>query len=389
MEILGTLNFVLSIVIGLAVLVILVVVHELGHAIAARRNGVVVEEFGIGFPPRAWQKKLKNGILFTLNWLPLGGFVKLQGEHDSATKAGDYGATSFWVKTKILLAGVLINWLVAAILFSGLAIYGIPKIIPDQFSVAQDTQIIREPIIVATVVDGSPAAQAGLEVGDQIVRFDGQRLEQPQDLNRLTEANKGETVELRYNRDGVENTVSATLNEENVRNQGYLGVGSAQRELIRATWSAPIVGFGTTVQLTAFTLQSLGQMLADLGSGLLEKLQFTNQDAQQSADRKFGEVGQNVAGPLGILGVIFPAAREAGLDTFIMLTALVSLTLAIMNALPIPALDGGRWFTMAIFRLLKKPLTEEIEEKINAAGFLFLIGLIILVTIADVGKLGG
>lgn len=106
----------LGILIGLIVLVILVTVHELGHAIVARRNGVVVEEFGIGFPPKAWGKKLKNGILLTLNWLPLGGFVKLQGEHDAASKKGDYGAATFWQKTKILLAGVVINWLVAVLL---------------------------------------------------------------------------------------------------------------------------------------------------------------------------------------------------------------------------------------------------------------------------------
>src|SRR5690606_35259252 len=109
---------VIGVVTGLLILVFLVVLHELGHAIVARRNGVVVEEFGIGFPPRAWKRKLKNGILFTLNWLPLGGFVKLQGEYDSADKKGDYGAASFWQKTKIILAGVLINWLIAAILLS-------------------------------------------------------------------------------------------------------------------------------------------------------------------------------------------------------------------------------------------------------------------------------
>ena len=118
MDILNGLNFVLSVAIGLFVLVILVVLHELGHAVAARRNGVVVEEFGIGFPPRAWAKKLKNGVLFSLNWLPLGGFVKLQGENDSATKKGDYGAASMWAKTKILLAGVLANWVTAVILFT-------------------------------------------------------------------------------------------------------------------------------------------------------------------------------------------------------------------------------------------------------------------------------
>ena len=113
---------ILEILGGLLILAVLVAVHELGHAIVAHRNGVVVEEYGLGFPPRAWSRKLKNGVLFSLNWLPIGGFVKLQGENDAADKKGDYGAATFWQKTKILLAGVFINWLVAALLLTILAI---------------------------------------------------------------------------------------------------------------------------------------------------------------------------------------------------------------------------------------------------------------------------
>ena len=122
----------LGILLGLLVLVVLVVLHELGHAIVAKRNGVVVEEFGIGFPPRGWSRKLKNGVLFSLNWLPLGGFVKLKGEYDSAKGKGTYGQASYWIKTKILLAGVAINWITAALLFAVISLWGLPKILPDQ-----------------------------------------------------------------------------------------------------------------------------------------------------------------------------------------------------------------------------------------------------------------
>ena len=109
---------VFGIIVGLLVLTIIVVLHELGHALVAKRNGVIVEEFGIGFPPKAWGKKLSRSILgknvvYSVNWLPLGGFVKLQGEHDTDTKKGDYGRATFWQKTKILLAGVAANWLTA------------------------------------------------------------------------------------------------------------------------------------------------------------------------------------------------------------------------------------------------------------------------------------
>ena len=381
------LNFIFSVLVGLFLLVLLVVLHELGHAIAARRNGVVVEEFGIGFPPRAWARKLKNGVLFTLNWLPLGGYVKLQGEHDAADKKGDYGAANLWVKTKILLAGVFINWITAVILFTGLALTGLPKVLDNQFTVASDTTEIRKPVTVVAVTDGSPADQAGLKPGDQIVRFAGQRLEQPSDLSELTKRYKGSTVEVIYNRDGTETIKRLTLRDENKNQQGYLGVSADQRTTYRSTWSAPIVGVALTGQITDVTLRGLGDMAAKFGTGLIDKLN-PSQDSQARADEKLGEVGSGVAGPVAILGILFPSAREAGVSALVFMTALISLALAIMNILPIPALDGGRWFVTMLFRVLKKPLTKELEEKIHGTGFAVLMGLFVLVTIADVTKFG-
>lgn len=376
----------LGIIVGLIVLVLLVVVHELGHAIVARRNGVVVEEFGIGFPPRAWAKKLKNGILFTLNWLPLGGFVKLQGEHDSADQKGDYGAATFWQKTKILLAGVVINWLVAVVILTILALSGLPKILPNQFSIPSDTIILTQPIELATVSHDSPADKAGLKVGDQILRFAGEPVLTAESLNQKTASHKGETVEIVYSRKGVEQTARVTLRTDNADKKGYLGVGSGQREQIKASWSAPVVGVVTTGQFTLVTLQGLGDLVGNLAKGLA--LQFSpDQSTRSEANKSLEEAGNSVAGPVGILGTIFPQAQQAGPTQLLFLTAIISLTLAVMNILPIPALDGGRWFTMAAFRLLKKPLTKEREERIQTIGFLILMALIIVVTFRDVTKL--
>lgn len=387
MDILNGLNFVLSIAIGLLILVVLVVLHELGHAIVARRNGVVVEEFGIGFPPRVWAKKLKNGVLFTINWLPLGGFVKLQGENDSANKKGDYGAASLWAKTKILLAGVLANWITAVVLFTILALTGLPKIIPDQFTVASDTTEMRQPVTISVVSKGSPAAKAGLKAGDEMIRFAGQPLVEPKHLTQLTEANKGEKVEVIYKRGGVEKSASLTLRDQNEDKKGYLGVGAQQQTTYKASWSAPIVGVVLTGQLTQVTFQSLGDMLAKLGSGLVQKLSFSEAQ-QKEADAKLSEVGQGVAGPVAILGILFPSARDAGITSLLLITAIISLTLAVMNILPIPALDGGRWFVTMLYRVMRKPLSKETEEKIHGTGFMVLMGLVILVTIADVSKFG-
>lgn len=377
-------ELIVGIVIGLLILVFLVVVHELGHAIVARRNGVVVEEFGIGFPPKAWSKKLKNGILLSLNWLPLGGFVKLQGEHDAASKKGDYGAATYAQKTKILLAGVGINWLVAAALLSALAWTGLPKILPNQFSIPGDTTIIKQPVEVTGVAEGSPADKAGLKIGDQIVRFAGVAVPTAEDLSAQTKAKKGQEVEIIYSRDGVEHSTRTTLRNKNTH--GYLGVGSGQREKIQATWSAPLVGVVTTGQFTLVTFQGLGELLGNLVTGVL--LQFSPHEATRTQAHQNLEVaGSSVAGPVGILGTIFPAAEQAGLTQLVFLTAIISLTLAVMNILPIPALDGGRWFVTTLFRLRKKTLTKEREEQIQGTGFLILLFLVVMVTVADVSKL--
>lgn len=374
----------LGILTGLIVLVILIVVHELGHAIVARRNGVVVEEFGIGFPPRAWGKKLKNGVLLTLNWLPLGGFVRLKGEHDEAKGSGTYGGATFWQKTKILLAGVVVNWLVAAVLLAFLAVIGLPKIIPNQFVMPGDGRVETGAVSLVTVVDDSAAAGAGFEKGDVIISVDDTTIDTSADFIAATRDNSGKTVTIAYERDGQAHHASLTLGDD--RSKGIFGATVGQSEKIYATWSAPIVGIATTGQLTWETLQGLGGLLGKLVSGTVQ--QFSgNEQTRAEAQVKLDEVSNSVAGPVGILGVIFPSAQQQGVVQIILLTAVISLTLAVMNALPIPALDGGRWWTMAIFRLLKKKLTREREETIQGIGFLVLMGLIILITVSDVTKL--
>ena len=385
-------DIIAGVIIGIIVLTILVVIHELGHGLVAKKHGVIVEEFGIGFPPRAWSKKIPRSILgenveYSVNWLPLGGVVKLQGEHDAADKKGDYGAATFWQKTQILLAGVAMNWLTAAALLSILATFGIPNILQNQFYVPTDAQIISQPVELVSVTPGLPAAKAGLQQGDKLLRVNGAPLENAQALSELTKAERGKTIEIIYSRQNVERSTKVMLRTDNEDKKGYLGASPSQLELIKASWSAPIVGIATTAQMSWVTIQGLGDVVANGVSGLVMKLS-PNKDDQAAANAKLATVGDSVAGPVGIFGVIFPAAEKAGPTHVIMLAAIISLTLAVMNILPIPALDGGRWFVTAMFKLFKRPLGKDLEEKIHGTGFMVLMGLVILITIADIGKLG-
>ncbi len=350
--------------------VLLVVVHELGHAIVAKRNGVEVEEFGIGFPPRAWKKKLKNGTLFTLNWLPLGGFVRLKGEHDSATGPGTYGGATMWVKTKILLAGVVMNWVTAVVIFTILALTGLPQLVPNQFTVPSDTRTSAEQVYAAAVADGSPAAKAGVKPQDVIAAADGQKLTSAQQLVDFTTSHAGQQVTLKVTHEKQTREVVFTLNKERTANQGYAGISPYEQTTRTSTWSAPIVGAGLTAQLTWETIKGLGTTVSQL------------------AHQQYKQAGENVAGPVGIFSIL-KSSSEIGFKPVLFLIGIISLTLAVMNVLPIPALDGGRLFVTLIFRALKRPLTKEREESIQAAGFLALMALVVLVTVVDVGRLTG
>lgn len=373
-----------GILVGLLILTILVVVHEFGHAIVAIRNGVIVEEFGIGFPPTIFRKKLKNGINFSISLLPIGGFVKLQGENDSANKKGDYGAATFAQKTKILFAGVFSNWLIAIVLLTSLSLFGLPKILPNQFFIPSDTVEMVQPVEIVDLNENYPAQKAGLKVGDKIVRFAGQEVPSVERLIEISKQNQGELIDVIYTRDGSEDRVKVQLLDNN---QGALfGATLGQGVLMKSTWSSPIVGLVTSVQFTQATIQGIYESLSNLVSGLIMQLSFdANIRAQANDNLKLA--GDSVAGPIGILGTIFPSAQKAGLTQLTLLAAIISISLAVFNILPIPALDGGRWFLSLIFKLSKKKLTKEIEEKTQAIGFSILVGLILLVTIVDVTRI--
>lgn len=403
-------NIVLGIIIGIVILMLLVVAHEFGHFIAARRNGVKVNEFGIGFAPRAiawvrnpdWQKgkpgvkkwlrlpksewnKPQKTLIFSLNWLPIGGFCAMDGESDADRRKGTFGSASFWGKTKILFAGVAMNWLVAFILLTILAFTGMPQFIPHQFHLNNDSEIIGEGVTVYEVIPDSPAAQAGFQAGDQILSAGDTEVTYPSDVTEYGSQHAGNTGDFIVMRNGEELTLTPSLNPAG--SEYSLGISmSYGQTFIRSTWSAPVVGAVTTVQLTGETFRGLGNMVWNLISGVAS--QFSSDSVVREAGKTaIQSAGDSVSGPVGIIGVIFPAFASAGISNLTFLAALISVSLACMNILPIPALDGGRWLLIAIYRLRGKTLTKETEERIVSRAFMILFMLIIIISILDVIRL--
>lgn len=385
-------NLIFGIIIGLISLTFLVALHELGHALAAKKNDVKLKEYAIGFPPRIKSFKAKTdkilpkGTKISIGAIPLGGFVRLQGEHDSDSKKGDYGAASFWGKTQILFAGVAMNWLVAFVLFTILAISGMPKLLPNQFYLSSDAKISGGGVQVSAISKDSPAEKAGLNKNDTLLEFNGQKVENSTKIRQDLKNNAGKTVSLKISRNGKEISKSVKLNEKG--NSGFLGaVLSDGMQKIHSTWSAPIVGLGTTAQFTGETFKGVGELFVNFFGGIFEKV-IPNSDSQKNANTQLSKAGESVSGPVMVIGGIFPNIVSMGMDMILMLTAIISISLACMNVLPIPALDGGRWFMTFIFRvLLKKPLPKETEENINGWSFLALMGLSVLIIVLDFTKI--
>jgi regulator of sigma E protease len=393
-------KIVFGVLIGIIILMLLVIAHELGHFIMARKNGVKVNEFGIGFPPRAiawikkngkwtrlpkseWQKP-QDSLILSLNFLPIGGFCAMDGESDSDRRKGTFGAATFWGKTKILFGGVLMNWLVAAIILTILAFTGMPQFINNQFYLENDAQITGEGITIAEVLPDSPAAKVGMQSGDKLIAIDNRLITLPTEVTDYGTSHAGNTGKYTILRGEEEIVLEPKLNPAG--SEYALGISmTSGQTFIRSTWSAPIVGVGTTLQLTGETFRSLGELVWNLVSGVVQQFSF-NSEVREAGQSALQSAGDSVSGPVGIIGVIFPAFAESGLTNLAFLAALVSVSLACMNILPIPALDGGRWLLIAIYRLRRKTLTKETEERIVSRAMMVLLMLIAIISILDITR---
>ena len=348
-----------------AVFSVLVFVHEAGHFLAAKWRKVAVEEFGLGLPPRLWGKKFK-GTIYSLNLIPVGGFVKLKGEDPEAAFVGD--VDSFSVKSKksraaIILAGVLGNLLLAWLIFSFLFAIGNPS--------------VRGKVVIEEIVSGSPAEGAGLQEGDVVLAVGGEPVGTTEDLILKVQEKVGEVVELEIDRKGPpDGEASQALQMQLVprieppEGEGALGVKIAMIEpeitLIKhSLWQAPGYALVEVREIIKAMVVGFGGMVARI---------FTK-----------GEVPTEVAGPLGIKALTDVAA-SMGLRFFLQFVALLNLNLFVFNLLPVPALDGGRLLFLGFEAVLRRKLNPRVEKFANNLSFALLILLLALVTIQDISK---
>lgn len=380
----------LTILLFIAILSLLVLVHEAGHFFTARHFGCKVEEFGFGLPPRLFgfrrrsreAGKSEEGTIYSLNALPFGGFVKIKGEDgESQLDQDSFAHKKAWQRGVILSAGVVMNIVLAVVLLSLGYIFGVPQVIGEESKFAS---VKDHKIQVIEVMDESPAALAGIKMGDVISGYDNcpgcvYKMRVPdedvlvvfqniEEVRTYLGENVDKEVALYIQSDGEDTarflTVQPKFLEETQR--GGIGVGLIETGLVRYPfYIAPLKGLEEAASLTKQIILAFGGILKDL---LTER-----------------KVGVEVTGPVGIAILTGKVAHE-GILYLMYFTALLSLNLAVINFLPIPALDGGRFLFLLIEKIRGRPMDRRIEGAVHTLGFFLLITLVMVVTVKDVAR---
>jgi regulator of sigma E protease len=351
----------MTVIIFLLVLAILIFVHELGHFIAARINGIRVDAFALGFGPKIFSKKVGE-TTYSLNLIPFGGYVKIFGENpDDDSMNGPDKQRSFIYKTKIqqiavLFAGIFFNfvfaWFLITIAFSN----GVPASV-DSYPEYRD-RMVDQHILVSFVNIGSPADKAGLKAGDTLVASS------TEDIQKAINDSKTNGVDITYIRAGVEKTANIVAEEGIV--EGKFAIGIAMDNV--GTLKLPF--FKSIVESLRFTLHNIVETFVGLYHLIVGVFKGTS---TLSA----------VTGPVGIAGMVGDAAK-LGFAYLIMFTAIISINLGVLNLIPFPALDGGRILFVIIEAIIRRPINPAVANTMNAIGFVILIGLMLVVTYRDI-----
>lgn len=421
--------------VAIPVLFVLILVHEIGHLIAARLMKVRVEEFGIGLPPRMLTLGERKGVKYTLNWLPIGGFVKLAGEEDP-TVPGSLAGKKPWQRVIVLISGALMNLLLALLLFTGLAMYG-------------HSEVVSRQVGIYRVEPGSPAALAGIQPGDIIVAINGREMKSYDDIQIETSLNRGITITMVLDRQGQTVVTSLVPRRQPPENRGPIGIylsyyespvtvqyvapgspaekaGLRAGDIITAIDGRPIpdslaymiyidAHFGEKLTLSvrrdgqdlppvpllnttseglpmgidylrlAYRTYPLGQALAE---GWQETIDAIVLIPRSLAGLLTGSVAvSDLSGPVGIVIYSAQVARLAGLYGLLRLMAIISVNLFLVNLFPIPALDGGR-LVFVFLEWLRggRRISPEKEGLVHMVFFFLLLGLLAVITYYDIAR---
>lgn len=383
-----------TIIIFAIVLGVLVFVHELGHFLLAIRNGIKADEFGFGFPPRicGFYKNEKTGkrefvwggkdvvsknTIYSLNWIPLGGFVKIKGEGGEEKQAKDsFASKGAWTRIKVLVAGVAMNFILAWFLLAIVFYIGMPEAIDEKEIVSNSK------VQVSQVISGSPADEMGVLMGDEMIGGCGlvsrecKVFRSVSDVQEFSQDNKGQRVGLKVMRREESVTLEGTIRLEHPEDEGPLGISLTRTtvrsySLIESIWK----GFLETIMIGFMVVKMFFMLIKGIFVG--------------------SKVGmQDIAGPVGI-AVLTKQVTELGIVYLLRFTAVLSINLGIINALPIPALDGGRILFILIEKIKGSPISQKFENLSHTIGFFLLITLMVVVTFKDfirfdvIGKIMG
>jgi len=351
----------MSILIIIASLAVLILLHELGHFIFAKKYGVRVDEFGIGIPPRVYGKKIGETI-YSINLIPLGGFVKLHGEDRQIDDERSFSSKPLYQRALILFAGVGAFFVIAFLIFSLQSVVGVRTVVDDDVDAFENPEIF-----ITEIMSDSPAENAGMEPGDVLWKIEGAEIDKIKEAQSLIEERKGKKTEIELRRGDNVISLSLVPREDYPEGEGSLGIAMART--VKKTYPlymAPLQGVIETGRTTYMYVSGIYTLAASSIKG--EPL----------------PPGMELAGPVGIVDIGAGAAQR-GLADYLQFVGAITIALAVLNIMPIPALDGGRLLFLGIEKIKGKPLPEKVEYGLNAVFFLLLLGLMIVITFRDLG----
>ncbi|MBL7058682.1 RIP metalloprotease RseP [Patescibacteria group bacterium] len=370
-----------TIILFVAILSILVFVHEFGHFWTAKKLGVKAEEFGLGFPPRAWgiykstnnkwkqvwgTKDVKDAedTIYSINFIPLGGFVKIKGENGESLDTDSFASKPIWCRFLILSAGVTMNVLLTAFLLAVGFTIGLPQVIDNE--VSKSATISDERIQITQVLSDTPASKAGIKMGDIITNINSVEFSNIIDMQDYVAENTGEALSYSIKRGDevlIYEITPEVLEETKI---GGIGVAVAATGMVKFPWYIAIwKGLVSAILLVIAIIVAFYNLFKDIFTGV--------------------GVGGDIAGPVGIASLTGDMAK-LGFVYILQFTALLSANLAVVNFLPFPALDGGRVLFLIIEKFKGSPVKRDLEATIHYIGFALLMVLVVFVTFKDIAK---